>query len=79
MGFEAIDIKNNKKGQAIRIPKQMKIADDKVYLKKVGNAIHIIPSHNPWQNLIDSLDVFTVDFMESREQPNSQQRESFYE
>lgn len=77
MGFEAIDIKNNKKGQVIRIPKQMKIADDKVYLKKVGNAIHIIPFHNPWQNLIDSLDIFTSDFMEKREEPNSQQRESF--
>lgn len=77
MGFETIDIKNKKGIQAIRIPKQMKINDDKVYLKKVGNAIHIIPFHNPWQNLIDSLDSFTSDFMGTREQPDNQQRESF--
>jgi antitoxin VapB len=78
MGFETIEIKNNKRGsQAIRIPKTMKINDDKVYLKKVGNSLFIIPFHDPWQNMIDSLDSFTPDFMDNREQPNNQQRESF--
>lgn len=76
MGFETIDI-NNKRGiQAIRIPKRMKINDDKVYLKKVGNSLFIIPFHNPWQNMMDSIDSFTPDFMDSREQPKTQQRES---
>lgn len=77
MGFETIDIKSKKGGQAIRIPKQMRINDDKVYLKKVGNTIQIIPFHDPWQNLIDSLDSFTPDFMDTREQSGNQQRESF--
>ena len=77
MGFETIEIKNNKRGaQAIRIPNRMKINDDKVYVKKVGNSLYIIPFHNPWQNMIDSLDSFTSDFMDNREQPNNQQRES---
>jgi len=77
MGFETIDIKNKKGGQAIKIPKRMQIDDDKVYLKQVGNAIYIIPFHNPWQNLIESLDSFTSDFMDNREQSDNQQRESF--
>ncbi len=77
MGFETIEIKNKRGVQAIRIPKRMKINDDKVYLKKVGNSIFIIPFHNPWQNMIDSLDSFTSDFMDNREQPQNQQRESF--
>jgi len=76
MGFKAIDIKNKKGFQAIRIPKQMEIDDDKVYLKKVGNTLYIIPYHKPWQNLFDSLDSFTSDFMDNREQPDNQQRES---
>ena len=76
MGLKTIDIKNKKGTQAIRIPKQMKIDDDKVYLKKVGNALYIIPYHKPWQNLYDSLDSFTSDFMDIREQPDNQQRES---
>ena len=75
MGFEIIEIENKKGIQAIRIPKQMKIDDDQVYLKKVGNSIYIIPFHNPWINMIDSLGLFTDDFMESREQPNKQERE----
>lgn len=78
MGFETINIKSNKKGiQAIRIPKRMKIDDDKVYLKQVGNSLYIIPFHNPWQNLIESLDSFTSDFMDDRKQPDNQHRESF--
>ncbi|MBS3776835.1 MAG: type II toxin-antitoxin system VapB family antitoxin [Bacteroidales bacterium] len=76
MGFKTIDIKNKKGFQAIKIPKQMKIDDDKVYLKKVGNTLYIIPYHKPWQNLFDSLDSFTSDFMDNREQPDNQQRES---
>jgi len=76
MGIATIDIKNNKGTQAIRIPKQMQINDDKVYLKKVGNTLYLIPYHSPWQNLIDSTDSFTADFMDERNQPDQQQRES---
>ena len=75
MGIETIDIKNTKGAQDIRIPKKMRIDDDKVHLKKVGNTLYVIPYHSPWQNLIDSTDSFTSDFMDEREQPE-QQRES---
>ncbi len=77
MAFETIDIKNKKGFQAINIPNRMKINDDKVYLKKVGHAIHIIPYHNPWQNLFESLELFTPDFMNERNQHSNQPRESF--
>jgi antitoxin VapB len=76
MGIETIDIKNTKGAQDIRIPEKMRIDDDKVYLKKVGNTIHVIPYHSPWQNLIDSADSFTADFMDERVQPDQQHRES---
>jgi len=77
MGIETIDIKNIKGVQAIRIPKKMRIDDDKVYLKKVGNTLYIIPYHDPWRNLIESTDSFTSDFMNERKQPDQQKRESF--
>ncbi len=76
MAFETIEIKQKKGIQEIRIPERLKIKGGKVYLKKIGNALYIIPSDEPWQNLIDSLDLFTPDFMEKREQPDGQQRES---
>ena len=77
MGIETIDIKNNKGTQAIRIPKKMRINDDKVYLKKVGNTLYVIPYHSPWHNLFASTDSFTSDFMDERNQPIQQQRDSF--
>ena len=77
MEFETIDIKEKRGFQAIMIPNKLKINDNKVYLKKVGNSIYIIPFHNPWQNLIESLDTFTTDFMTDRNQPDNQNRESF--
>ncbi len=77
MILETINIKSNKKSQAINIPQNMRINDDKVYLKKVGNALYIIPFHNPWQNLFDGIEDFTSDFMEDRAQPINQNRASF--
>jgi antitoxin VapB len=77
MGIETIEIKNKKGIQAIRIPERLRINDDKVYLKKVGNSLFIIPFHSPWQNMFDSLNSFTSDFMDEREQTNDQQRELF--
>ncbi len=77
MGTKAIEIKKKKGFQAIKIPKQMKIDDDRVYIKKIGNTLQIIPFHNPWQNLLEGVETFTTDFMDNRDQPNNQQRESF--
>ncbi|TVQ90910.1 MAG: AbrB/MazE/SpoVT family DNA-binding domain-containing protein [Bacteroidetes bacterium] len=54
----------------------MRINDDKVYIKKVGNTLYVIPYHNPWQNLFESLEFFTSDFMDERNQPDKQNRES---
>ena len=77
MAFETIDIQKEKGFQAIRIPEKLKINDNKVYLKKIGNSLFLIPFHNPWENLIESLDNFTPDFLSSREQPDNQKRETF--
>lgn len=77
MPFEKASILDRKGQQAIKIPKRMRIDDNKVYLKKVGNALFIIPFHSPWQNFLESLDAFTPDFMNEREQSLMQKRESF--
>ncbi len=78
MKIEAVDIQNNAAGQAIQIPDEFKINDDKVYLKKIGDVLYIIPFHSPWKSMYDSLENFPADFMEERNQPKEQQiRESF--
>lgn len=77
MRLQAVDIKNISGEQAIQLPSDLRINDDKVYLKKVGNVIYIIPFHNPWQSFEESLSAFSEDFMNNRNQPSQQDRELF--
>ena len=77
MSFETIDIKDSSGTQLIGIPENLKINDNKAYLKKVGNVLYIIPFHDPWRSLIDSVNEFSDDFMTEREQSDQQKRESF--
>lgn len=68
----------NGRSQAVRIPKKYRFKGDEVYIKKVGNTVILIPYHAPWETLIDSLDIFSADFMENREQPPLQDREDAF-
>jgi len=77
MSFEAVKIKKKSGAQIIQIPEGFRIKDDKVYLKKVGNSIYVIPFHNPWDSLINSTELFTSDFLEERNQPKVQERDFF--
>lgn len=77
MKIQTVEIQNIAGQQAIQLPNDLKINDDKVYLKKIGNVIYIIPFHNPWQNLYESLDGFSDDFMNDRNQSTQQKRELF--
>ena len=77
MSFEVVDIDTPNNFQDIKIPEKFKIDDNKVYMKKTGNVIYIIPYHNAWDSMIDSTNIFTEDYMEKRDQPSNQNRETF--
>jgi len=77
MKMEEVDIENISGSQFIKIPENLKIDDNKVFLKKVGNSIFIIPFHNPWQTLFESINLFTDDFLEDRKQLGQDTREPF--
>ncbi len=66
----------NGRSQAVRLPKDFRFSGEEVYIKKVGKMVILIPKDDPWSSLIDSLDQFTDDFMESRKQLNQTQREN---
>ena len=76
MKIETVLIEDHSGEQFIRLPGNFKINDDKVYLKKVGNIVYVIPFHNAWQSLVAAVDEFTDDFMNERNQPEIQQRET---
>ncbi len=69
----------NGQSQAVRLPKAFRFKGEQVYIKKVGNAVVLMPYDDPWQLMLDSLDKFEGDlFPNGREQPEAaEQRESF--
>jgi len=62
MKIETVLIEHHSGEQLIRLPGNFKINDHKVYLKKVGNVLYVIPFHTAWQSRVAAVDEFTVDF-----------------
>lgn len=59
----------NGESQAVRLPKEFRFEGTEVFIKRVGNAVVLLPVNRSWDSLMSSLDQFPADFMESREQP----------
>ena len=73
--FETVNIQQHGGQQLLTLPERFRISDDTVYIKRVGNMLYVIPFHDPWRPLFDSLDGFDQGFMEEREQPGQQERD----
>ena len=67
---------NNGRSQAVRLPKEFRFSGDDVYIKKYQGIVMLLPKESPWTSLVDSLDRFSSDFMNERDQPNQQERAS---
>ena len=65
----------NGRSQAVRLPKDCRFAGTDVYVKKLQGIVMLIPKDDPWASLVNSLDHFTRDFMDTREQPELQARD----
>ncbi len=69
----------NGQSQAIRLPKEFRVKGSEVFIKKQGNTIVLIPMDtNPWESLIVSLDQFSEDYLEERDQPVQAKREKLF-
>ncbi len=76
--METAKLFQNGKSQAVRLPKEFRFKSDRVYVKKMGNAVILLPYSAPWQSLVDSLSLFSSDFMQERTQPPIQPRDSAF-
>lgn len=65
------------RSQAVRLPKAVALPDDVKHVEiiAVGNTRIIAPADNAWDDWF-SGDAATADFMNDREQPEMQNRES---
>ncbi len=69
----------NGQSQAVRLPLEFRFEGTRVYIKRMGNAVLLLPEQDTWQMLFDSLGLFSDDFMEMRDQPEQQVRETLFE
>lgn len=68
----------NGQSQAVRLPKAFRFDGTEVYIKKVGNAVVLLPVNHPWESLFASLELFSEDFMNDRNQPEEQERDDLF-
>ena len=64
----------NGRSQAIRLPKEFRFKDNEVYINKIDDIVIIIPKEKKKEILLKSLDKFTDDFMNDRDQLKNQNR-----
>jgi antitoxin VapB len=65
----------NGNSQAVRLPKEYRFQGDEVVIKRMGNAVVLLPKDDPWKVMFDALTEFPKDFNMVREQPEMQERE----
>ncbi len=65
----------NGQSQAVRLPKEFRFKGNRVFIRRIGNAVVLLPEDQPWQPLLESLEHFSDDFMQQRRQPSSQERD----
>lgn len=67
----------NGRSQAVRLPKDYRFDDDEVVINKIGDIVLLMPKNSRWNNMLQSLDLFSDDFMkDGRNQSINQERES---
>lgn len=64
----------NGRSQAVRLPKDCQFSGSDVYVRKFEGMVILFPRKSPWQSLLKSLDKFSDDFMDERNQPKQQKR-----
>jgi len=70
----------NGQSQAVRLPKEFRFENLKeVFIKKVNGMVILIPKSDKsvWSKMFDELDVFSDDFIPTREQPTQKREELF--
>ncbi len=61
--METARVFTNGGSQAIRLPKNCRFNDDEVLVNRIGSVVILMPRNDPWKTMLDSLDLFTPDFL----------------
>ncbi|MBR3622735.1 MAG: hypothetical protein IKN43_05235 [Selenomonadaceae bacterium] len=58
-------VKNVAGLQSVEIPPEYRLADEEILISRIGDTVLLMPKNSRWANMIDSVDMFTDDFMEN--------------
>ena len=61
--------------QTVRLPKEFRFSGNQVYVKRIGDAIVLLPEKPIWDSLQNALSQFSDDFMSERNQSALQERD----
>ncbi len=61
--METARVFTNGGSQAVRLPKDCRFAGDEVLVNRIGSVVILMPKDDPWQSMLQSLDLFTDDFL----------------
>jgi len=62
--------------QAVRLPKSYRFSGDEVVIKRLGNAVVLLPKEDPWQVMFDALQEFPEDLEIERDRSLPMEREA---
>ncbi len=65
----------NGQSQAVRLPKEFRFSEKSVFIKRIGEAVVLLPRHTTWSTLFDALENFSEDYMNIRDQGTPEERE----
>ncbi len=67
----------NGRSQAVRLPKEYRFNDEEVAINKIGDIVILMPKDNKWSGFLNSLNLFSEDFMnDGRDKSVNQERET---
>ncbi len=49
--------------QAVRLPKSCRFSEEEVFVNRIGSALILTPKAEPWKSLLESLPLFSEDFL----------------
>lgn len=65
----------NGRSQAVRLPKEYRFSESEVYIKKIGDAVMLIPKGSEWELFDSGIREFSEDYLLERNQPEIQARD----
>lgn len=66
----------NGRSQAVRLPRECRFSGEEVAVNKIGDIVMLMPKENKWSGFLNSLNLFSEDFMSDGRSDNiPQERE----